>query len=263
MTTKTLNNNYLIFSDLDGTLLDHESYSFEKAIPMLEYIKQNNIPLVLVTSKTKDEVLKLQKKLDLKAPFICENGAGIFIPDGENNFEILAMGKLYDEVVEKFNEYAKDFNIKGFSQLSINEVAELTGLSIEKAKEAKARYFTEPFILNDVFKFNELKKRAIEDGFDIVKGGRFYHLITLGQDKAKAILKLKEYYETKNDITYKTIALGDGQNDLSMLDVADQGILIKRYDGTFVGFFKDGLIKTKHRGPEGWNESLKAILCPQ
>lgn len=261
MTTTNNNNNYLIFSDLDGTLLDHENYSFAKALPMLNYIKENKIPLVLVTSKTKDEVVKLQKKLDLKAPFICENGAGIFIPDGDD-FEVIAMGKLYDDVVKKFNEYSKDFNIKGFSQLSVQEVCELTGLSEAKAKEAKSRYFTEPFILNDVFKFNELKRRAIEDGFDIVRGGRFYHLITLGQDKAKAILKVKDYYESKHNKDYKTIALGDGQNDLSMLDVADQGILIKRYDGTFVGFFKDGLIKTKERGPAGWNESLKGILCP-
>ena len=167
MTKKEINTNYLIFSDLDGTLLDHENYSFEKALPMLNYIKENQIPLILVTSKTKDEVVKLQKKLDIKAPFICENGAGIFIPDG-GDFEVIAMGKLYDDVVEKFNEYSKDFNIKGFSQFSTEEVCELTGLSLEKAKEAKARYFTEPFVLSDVFKFNELKKRAIEDGLDIV-----------------------------------------------------------------------------------------------
>ena len=262
MTNKNMKNNYLIFSDLDGTLLDHENYSFEKALPMLNYIKDHEIPLVLVTSKTKDEVVKLQKKLDLNYPFICENGAGIFIPDG-NSYEVIAMGKLYDEVVEKFEEYSKDFKIKGFSQLSVDEVASLTGLDTTKASEAKARYFTEPFILNDVFKFNELKKRANEDGLDIVRGGRFYHLITNGQDKAKAILKVKEFYENKYNKDYYTIALGDGQNDLTMLDVVNQGILIKRYDGTFVGFFKDGLIKTKLRGPEGWNESLQGILCPQ
>jgi len=262
MTNFKREKNYIIFSDLDGTLLDHENYSFDKAKPMLDYIKQNEIPLVLVTSKTKDEVIKVQKRLDIKYPFICENGAGIFIPDG-SGFEVVAMGKLYDNVVEKFNEYKKDFNIKGFSQLSVQEVAELTGLSEEKANEAKSRYFTEPFILNDIFKFNELKKRAINDGLDIVRGGRFYHLITLGQDKAKAILEVKKYYEDKYNKKYFSIALGDGQNDLSMLDVVDQGVLIKRYDGTFVGFFKDGLIKTKLRGPEGWNESLKGILCPQ
>ena len=88
-------------------------------------------------------------------------------------------------------------------------------------------------------------------------------MITNGQDKAKAILKVKEFYENKYNKDYYTIALGDGQNDLTMLDVVNQGILIKRYDGTFVGFFKDGLIKTKLRGPEGWNESLQGILCPQ
>ena len=64
----------IIFTDLDGTLLDHTTYSFDAAIPMLDYIKVNKIPLIIVTSKTKDEVLRIQKLLDMKGPFIVENG---------------------------------------------------------------------------------------------------------------------------------------------------------------------------------------------
>lgn len=48
--------NIIIFTDLDGTLLDHNSYDFSEALEMLSYIKNHNIPLILTTSKTKIEV---------------------------------------------------------------------------------------------------------------------------------------------------------------------------------------------------------------
>ncbi|WP_072681782.1 mannosyl-3-phosphoglycerate phosphatase [Arcobacter sp. LA11] len=251
--------NYLVFTDLDGTLLDHKTYSFEKAKEMLDYLKLNNIPLIIVTSKTKYEILKLRKELQISYPFIVENGAGIFLPKG-NDFEQINMGKTYSELLSFLNEYKETFNIKSFSDMDKKEISLLTKLNIEDAKLAKKRDFCEPFIIKDESKIKVLKKLCLKEGFDIVKGGRFYHLITLGQDKANALLKLQKIYEDTFDKKYKTIALGDGENDKTMLACADISILIKKFDGTFLNYEKKGLIKTKQIGPEGWNEALKEIL---
>jgi mannosyl-3-phosphoglycerate phosphatase len=253
-TNKTTN--YLIFTDLDGTLLNHENYSFKEAQEMLTFIKKNTIPLIIVTSKTKDEVIKLQKKLNIKYPFIIENGAGVFIPT-EDSFEIIALGKTYQETLKYFQEYSKDISMKGFYQMSDEEVANLTGLSLEKASLARKRTFSEPFIVDDISKVKSLKKRAQKDGFDVVKGGRFYHLISFGQDKANAMKVVKEYYEKLNQKSYKTIALGDGENDLTMLEAANQAVLIKRFDNTFIDCDVQDVIKSEFVGPKGWNESLK------
>ena len=65
----------LVFTDLDGTLLDHHTYRFDEAAEMLEYLKARDIPLIIVTSKTRPEVLKLQQKLGIRAPFIVERAA--------------------------------------------------------------------------------------------------------------------------------------------------------------------------------------------
>jgi mannosyl-3-phosphoglycerate phosphatase len=70
----------IVFTDLDGTLLDYRNYSFEKALPALELIKQKNIPLVICSSKTRSEIEYYRKKLSNDHPFISENGGGIFIP---------------------------------------------------------------------------------------------------------------------------------------------------------------------------------------
>lgn len=250
---------YLIFTDLDGTLLNHETYEFCEADEMLTYIKKEDIPLVIVTSKTKDEVIELQKKLQISYPFIIENGAGIFIPkDGE--YELISLGKSYEDTLSSFKEYKNFFEIKGFSEMSDEEVATLTSLPLEKAKLARRRTFSEPFILKNESELFELRNKALEDGFDVVKGGRFYHLITFGQDKANAVKRMKNYYEELYKKTYKTIALGDGQNDLTMLNSVDFPILIKRHDDTHIDCDIENIIKSKYIGPKGWNDSLKEVL---
>lgn len=259
MLLENIKTDYLIFTDLDGTLLDHETYSFYEAKTMLDFIKTNNIPLVIVTSKTKDEVIELQKKLQISYPFIIENGAGIFIPK-DDTYEIIALGKTYKNTIDSFKKYALTFAIKGFHEMDDNEVSNLTGLPLEKAKLAKKRTFSEPFILEDESQLNDLKELALEDGFDIVKGGRFYHLITFGQDKANAIKEMKKYYEKLYEKSFKTIALGDGQNDITMLNSVHIPILIKRYDETFISCDIENLRKSRFIGPKGWNDSLKEVF---
>lgn len=251
----------LIFTDLDGTLLDHQTYSFEDALEMLKYIKIYKIPLIIVTSKTKEEILTLRENLGIEFPFIVENGAGIFIPKENNSFIQINMGKTYKESLDFLNTYKKKFRIKGFSDLKVEVIASLTNLDLQSASKAKSRDFCEPFIIEDKKNISIFKEICIKNGFDIVKGGRFYHLITLGQDKANALLKIKELYENENNCSYTTISLGDGENDKTMLETTNYSILIKKHDNTFIDFEKEGLIKTKEIGPKGWNEALKGILC--
>jgi mannosyl-3-phosphoglycerate phosphatase len=248
--------NTIIFTDLDGTLLDHTTYSFDEAMPMLDYIKANKIPLIIVTSKTKEEVLRIQKLLDMDGPFIVENGAGIFIPLKED-YEMIAMGFDYEYIRSCFLKYAKSIPLIGFSDMKVEEVAEYTNLSIENASDAKKRSFTEPFILEDESRLDELRRMANEDELDIVKGGRFYHLITKGQDKSNAIKHLIKYYKKNGTEDLKTIALGDSANDLSMLQSVDMPVLIPHPDGSYLACDIETVIKAPFPGPKGWNAVLK------
>ena len=70
---------HVIFSDLDGTLLDHQSYEFTAAQPAINFIKENQVPLILVSSKTKDEMIHYQSELGISGlPFVVENGSAIY-----------------------------------------------------------------------------------------------------------------------------------------------------------------------------------------
>lgn len=252
----------LIFTDLDGTLLEHDTYSFEKALDMLDFIKISRIPLIIVTSKTKNEVIHLQKALGISTPFIVENGAGIFIPE-KGDYTMIPLGKVYDQTRKAFESYAQIIPMRGFFDMSVDEIAALTALPYDAAERARERTFSEPFILEDESGLAYLKTLADQDGFDIVKGGRFYHLITKGQDKAAAIKKVIEMYEKENVRSYHSIALGDSENDLTMLQSVDVPILIPHPDGSYTPCEIPHLIKAPFPGPKGWNAALKGYLHVQ
>jgi mannosyl-3-phosphoglycerate phosphatase len=256
MYTKKSTENILIFTDLDGTLLEHHSYSYKEAMPMLDFIKKNKIPLILVTSKTKEEVMFLQKALETNSPFIVENGAGIIMPN-ETGFEDIILGYSYEEIREAFVRYAKSIPMQGFFDMSIEEIISHTGLGKKEAIAAKNRTFTEPFILRNVQQLGDLKALATFEGLDVVKGGRFYHLITKGVDKAQAIRSVIKHYERLFEHSATTIALGDSANDLTMLQSADIPILMPHFDGSYLDCMIPNLIKAPKAGPGGWNSALK------
>lgn len=261
--------NPIVFTDLDGTLLDHYSYSFNAAREMLAYLKQAEIPLIIVTSKTKAEVLKLQERLGIRHPFIAENGAGIFIPSdsplaaatpSKEEWIRLVMGKSYLEVRLFVTVMQERFPIRGFADLSKQEVIALTGLDEETARDAMQRDFTEPFLIDDESLIPALTVEANKSGLDIVRGGRFHHIITLAQDKANAVRRLSLLYSELYGHHPDVIALGDSPNDFTMLQYADLPILIPRPNGSYAAISLPRLIKAPYPGPKGWNAALKELF---
>ncbi|WP_257294501.1 hypothetical protein [Endozoicomonas sp. YOMI1] len=51
----------LVFTDLDGSLLDHNHYGWAAARPALELLSEREIPVIFNTSKTFKEVLVIQR----------------------------------------------------------------------------------------------------------------------------------------------------------------------------------------------------------
>lgn len=260
----------IIFTDLDGTLLDHYNYSFQDARIALGYIKRKVIPLVIVTSKTFSEVRVVQEKLDITCPFIVENGAGIFISPKsvlakdlihEQRYTKISKAQSYLEIRLFFNKLKENYKIRGYGDMSVEQVMSLTGLSKESALQSMQRDFTEPFIVEDEkVDIEAIRKEANAEGLDIVKGGRFYHLITMGQDKAEAMKYLKHLFEESFGKELQMIALGDSANDFTMLKAADIGVLIPSPNGSYADIRDDSILKAKYPGPKGWSEALMEIL---
>jgi mannosyl-3-phosphoglycerate phosphatase family protein len=261
----------VIITDLDGSLLHPRTYSFRDALPALQLIKERDIPLILSSSKTRAEIELYRKRLDNNDPFVSENGGGVFIPEGyfpfivegvlRDGFKVVAIGSPYDKVRKvllKIKEQLHD-NIKGFGDMTVSEVAELTGMTVKESSLSKMREFDEPFVFDgsDSDK-KELLKSIEEEGFHWTEG-RFLHILG-NHDKGKAAKLLFEYYEKVfGDII--TMGIGDSLNDLPLLEEVDYPVLIPKEDGSYVpGINLERLIKAPKVGPEGWGETVTEIL---
>jgi len=260
---------YIVFTDLDATLLDHETYSHAAAQPAIDFLIREDIPLVFVTSKTRPEAEKLQEKLGLCAPFIVENGGAIFIPrccsrlyraDHDADYEVITLGEEYDACTSLLDSLKTRFGLRGFSHMHHDEVAERTGLHEEGAKMAKTRYCSEPFVMEDEVRLAELESVVGAEGFTVTKGGRFYHLVGRNQSKGTAVRALLKRAENLTGLSFRTIALGDSENDFSMLQSVDIPVLIPKHDGSYAAISLPDLIKAPFPGPKGWNAVLKELL---
>lgn len=262
----------LIYTDLDGTLLDQETYSFDPALPAINALKEKSIPLILCTSKTRSEIEKIRAKLNNTHPFISENGGAIFIPldyfthrfpftRKDSNYHIIELGTSYKKLREVLSEMQAILpdQIKGFGDLSSKEVADLCGFSLSQAQLAKKREYDEPFILDDENTEERIKEMAGQAGLKITRGGRFYHLIG-NNDKGKAVSRLRDVYRDKFE-NLKTVAIGDSLNDLPMLRAADFPVLVQKPDGSYDPSVKlDNLILASDTGPSGWNDAVLSLI---
>jgi len=263
---------FIIFTDLDGTLLDRNSYSFSAAIEALNRIKEMNIPLILCSSKTKAEIEIWRERLDNNDPFISENGGAIFFsdnlnsgnknPDERDGYRFIELGIPYTELMARFNELKNKFGdrIRGFSEMDVDELVGLTGLSQAEAVLAKQREYTEPF----VFKGSKTDEKELEKSIEglnlsLTKGGRFYCLLG-DNDKGKAVKILTHRYR-KSHSGIETVAIGDGYNDLPMLKAVDVPILVQKPGGSYdIQIDIPKLHRAHGVGPVGWNAGLMKIL---
>jgi mannosyl-3-phosphoglycerate phosphatase len=266
----------IVYTDLDGTLLDHYTYLWDDALPALEKLFLYNIPVILCTSKTRDESIYFRGQIGLDHPFIVENGAAIFSPLGyfdqqfsrilNGGYEIKSFGVSYSELVEFLQICKKELNIQltGFNELSSDKIQKLTKLPIHQAELARRREFNEPFYFLDERsekKLPEMISMAESRGLNITKGGRFYH-VSGNHDKGLAVKTLVDFFNQDSQNQLISIGIGDSLNDLSMLQNVKVPCLVKnghkQYNQEVTKRISPKLASDV--GPKGWNNIILELL---
>lgn len=227
----------IIFSDIDGTLLN-EKYSFEKVKPIIKQLLTLEIPIIFCSSKTRFEIVYYRKKLGITDPFISENGAALYIPKSnfeknqlkkqqEEEYNITEIGTPYLKIREKLQiiKIKTNSEIIGFGDMTVEEIAKDSGLTLEMAYLAKQREYDEPFHLisgNEQMLFEAAKS----EGLSLIKGDRYWH-ISGNHNKGTAVnLMIKNL--TKYFGQIRTIGVGNGQSDIPMLQLMNKPILAEK-----------------------------------
>ena len=267
----------IIFTDLDGTLLNGETYDYAATVPIIQQLKSLNIPVIPVTSKTRAEVTTLRQDVGLSDPFVTENGSGIFVeinhnpfdqPPGEaeDDYYVVDLGCPYVQARAGLRVIANELrhSLLGFGDMTIARLQKYTGLSAQDAQEAKAREFSEPFITPKSVSSEQIVEAVEAVGFKVVVGDRFSHLIGPDAGKGNAVKQLVTLYQSilPPEETIVTIGLGNSPNDLDMLENVDHPIVLPGIKGPHPQLDNRGWNIAPTPAPQGWVEAVTAV-CQQ
>lgn len=252
----------IVFTDLDGTLLDHQTYSHAAAGAALAALKSHGVPLVLASSKTASEIAPLRAELGFEhCEAIVENGAGILEAHQTGDGSDEPHQRLLDALASLPPALRRCF--EGFSDWSDEEVAKRTHLALDQARKAKQRQFSEPGLWSgDEAERNQFKALLHKHGITALQGGRFMTL-SFGSDKAQRMIDIVERYSKSGRRTF-AVALGDAGNDIKMLETADLGVIIPNsgHGGikTLAGETSGRIVRETAEGPAGWNRAVLGLF---
>lgn len=252
----------LLFTDVDGCLVNKHDYSYAAAVPALKRLRSLSVPVILSSSKTAAELMVLAEELQLhELPLICENGARILWRGtafgGERS---TVTGTSRAEFLPFLQSLKSSFRFRSFTDLGLDGVMQATDLDEESARRAMEREGTEPLLWDDDAAATESFRRALEaEGLTLTRGGRFWHVAGTAS-KGDAMLQVDQAYQSKSGRATRTIAVGDSPIDQSMLDRADLPVGIPAPDGSRnVRIAEQGLWATLS-GAAGWRESVDHLL---
>lgn len=242
----------VVFTDLDGTFLDHETYQPGPALGALQELLAAGVQVYFCSAKTRIEQRAIADELGVGVGLIVENGAAVYTPDDIPT----VFGMPYAQVREALHHAAGTCGarVRGYGDMDVAEVMEHTGLDERGARYAMHREFTESFIIESGKPF-ALSQAMGERGLRMQRGSRFW--TAQGQhDKGMAVRHATEQLGAG----VESFGLGDFDNDIEMLVAVDRPMLVQQHDGTWRDLHVDDMIRLSGIGPRGWCAGAELIM---
>lgn len=235
----------LIYSDVDGTLITPKGELTESTKKAVYKVNELNIPFVLVSARSPEEMFDYYKELDLNSPIISYNG-GMISEYKNNELNILSSTPIcsdepkmiYDMIKENFSQisisiyvgtkwYADeiDFGIEIEKKLTgkspiIKNISEFLsgGTQVHKIMMIGAS--------NDIVNADKFLKSQSVLTSSIHRSGEIYLEVTNKEaTKINALKKIStEYFNISEE---HIMAIGDGYNDWDMLKYAKYGVAME------------------------------------
>jgi mannosyl-3-phosphoglycerate phosphatase len=269
----------VIFTAVDRLFLHASARSLDEAGESLHRLSRLGIPLILATAGTRAQIEPLRRRLQHAHPFLTEGGAGLFIPDGYFNLHLeganrcgrnfcVPFARSAAEASAALPDIAEDAGASaiGFSQMSLREVSNNTGLAPREAELFRQREFGEVFFLaGETPRIRERFLRAAkEKGWEAVPGDPLWVLrAPLKTNGENAVRYLMNIYRKALHGRQRSVGIGSEAGDLYFLAATDVSILLPRAGGEFDAQAESRLPRAGHAahgGLAGWNEAVIRML---
>ncbi|MBI1875973.1 MAG: hypothetical protein HYZ58_00415 [Acidobacteria bacterium] len=265
----------VVFSDVDDALLDGPR-SRAAVIEADERLASEQIALVFCSSKTRAELEAVRQDWGIFHPFICENGAGVFVPQRYFPFDVpyarevagyqaIEYGRPYADVIDILHRAANRLGIEvlGFSDMSVEQVAFECQLSLLRARLAKLREYGELFrIIDGGSSARGRLRRALHAAHLACTNSGPYDYVGSPVDPGPGIGLLTALYRRAREALI-TIGVGSRKDDMTLLKQVDVPIAIES-DSTWArpspATRMPGARLAATAGIAGWLEELVGIV---
>ena len=233
----------LVAIDIDGTLLNSKKEITPSVFEAIQDAKAAGVKIVITTGRPIAGVSKLLKELHLMDPgdYVITFNGGLVqetatgkelikdLLDYEDYLDIESLAnklQIHSHVITKDGIYTSNRDIGRYtiheSQLVNMPLYYRTPEEVREKEFVKAMYIDEPDILDAAI---AKIPKEFKDRFTMVKSAPFY-LEILGKttNKGAAVLHLAERLGIQQE---ETMAIGDEENDRSMLEVVGHAVVMK------------------------------------
>ncbi len=235
----------LIALDMDGTLLNSENEVSVRTREAILKANDKGAHVVLATGRILTSAMKYASKIDLKRPIISSNGA-IIIDENEDiiykkeidNYAIEAIAELADRnnlyyhfyTEDSFysNQYVRDI-VEFYNPIGVKDEEKVQFKLYKDIKDIidkKINIYKFIFIDNDREKLYKLRGELKEiDNINI--SSSWSNNIEIMEKKVSKGNSLKFLCDRLNIPRESVIAVGDNENDISMIDFAGLGVAME------------------------------------
>ena len=235
----------IVFCDLDS-LLSSSSVQVPAGRPAtLEHLDDGRVSVVLCSRKTRAELDWFTQQLGIRAPFVTENGGGVFVPGGYFDevpgsrqlagYEVVEFGRSYASVVDLVRRSASraGVNIRAMADMSIEEASQRLGIPLPLGRLAKLRDYTELFDVADEDRprlFRALRGVHLH----CMKGDRLDHAGAT-VDASLGVALLRSLYRRACDAAV-TIGIADASAEPDLLRLVDYPLMLSTRSARTLAF---------------------------
>lgn len=230
----------LLCTDLDGTALKNDRSLPKENIEAIEYFKNEGGLFTFITGRTPCTVTEIRKIIRPNIPFGCINGGGLYDWENEKYIYMKSLPesatKIVEAVEKKLPGVGFQYNMADRIIFCRENSAMATFREITDTENITADYRTikEPiakvvFGTDDESEMDELIAliNSMPESAEVapMRSERsYYGIMPKGVGKSLALEKLTEYLGSR---VKHTVAVGDYNNDISMIRCADVGIAVQ------------------------------------